>query len=251
MEQNQKKRNFTKASLVVIIIVVTTLLFFVRISAIPKIEPYVNDFVNILTPEQETQINILCDSFEKNTSIEIAVVTLQNTEGQDRVIYANKIGDENGVGKKDKDNGIVIVWSMENEKGLALATGRGTESTINDAKAGRILREHRALFDEGKYYEGYVAIIDDIINETKVYSSANATVNKDDELTDSPAMIFIAIFVIGLVVLIFYLIDRSDRPSQVAGGIGGAIVSTGLSIGGRSGGVSFGGGSFGGGGARG
>lgn len=86
------------------------------VSAVPRIEPYVNDFVGVLNEAEKTQLNVYIDTIEKNTSYEIAIIIVNNTEGQDRLEYANRIGDENGVGKKNQDNGLVILWSMENDK---------------------------------------------------------------------------------------------------------------------------------------
>lgn len=89
------------------------------VAAVPKIVPYVNDFGNVLTQDQISNLNLYLDQVEKNTSYEIAVVTVQDTEGQDRLEYANEIGDQNGVGKKGQDNGIVILYSLKDGGGGA------------------------------------------------------------------------------------------------------------------------------------
>lgn len=136
-------------------------------SAVPKIVPYVNDFADVLTPEQELNLNLELDTIEKNTTYEIAIVTVPNTEGQERVEYANRIGDENGVGKKELSNGIVVLWSLDNEKGGAIGTGRGSEPIFNDAKVGRIGRDSEDYFFNGSYYEGFQIIITELSSEIK------------------------------------------------------------------------------------
>lgn len=79
---------------------------------IPRIEPYVNDFAHVLTSDEITQLNLQADAIEKNSSWEIAIVTVDNTEGLDAITYANKIGDLNGVGKKGQDNGVVAIFVL-------------------------------------------------------------------------------------------------------------------------------------------
>lgn len=44
-----------------------------------------------------------------------------------------------GVGKKDRDNGLLVVISRDDRR-AALRTGYGMEGVINDARAGRIIR---------------------------------------------------------------------------------------------------------------
>lgn len=247
------------------------------ISAIPKIEPYVNDFANLLTEEQELNLNIYIDQIEKNTSWEIAIVTVQNTEGQDRLEYANKIGDENGVGKLDKDNGIVILYSLQD--GGAIATGRNSESIFNDAKVGRIGRDNKKYFDNQKYYEGFTNIVVQLENEIKtkeviVLDNQNKT---EDNYFNSYIIPFIAITFILLMFLFFLKSKREvyppsepiiedkkkrGRPKKDYSGAVPIIASTitmnnsnssrssSRSSGGGFSGGSFGGGSFGGGGGR-
>jgi len=218
------------------------------INAVPKIEPYVNDYGNLLTREQISSLNILADKIEQNTTWEIAIVTVPNTEGLDRLDYANRLGDENGVGKKDKDNGLVVLWSESDDRGLAIASGRYSESIFNDAKLGRILREARSYFDEGNYYEGFLNITLELEKEIK---DTNNTPSTD---TDGDFFIFI---LIGGMVIIFIIwavfhSSGSESESSYSGSSYSGSSSSG-SFGGRSSGSfgGFGGGSFGGGGSRG
>lgn len=230
------------------IVFLILILLTVIVSAVPKIEPYVNDFANILAPEQEAQLNLQCDLIEKNTSYEIAIITVPNTEGQDRILYANKIGDENGVGKKDKDNGIVVLWSLDNEQGGAIATGRYSESILNDAKVARIGRAARPLFDQGKYYEAFTQIVTEIDKE--IVTSQDGSVNVTSTGTGNPGIdggkgfVLFLIVVVGLYIF-FKVFDMGDIFTGVA--IGSVLGK----VGGRSGGGrSFGSGSFGGAGGK-
>lgn len=228
-----------------IIILVAIFIFIQSVSAIPRIEPYVNDFAGVLSKEDVSRLNILADSIEKNTSYEIAIVIVQNTEGEDPVIYANKIGDENGVGKKDKDNGIVVLWSIEDKMG-AIATGRYSESILNDAKVGRIGRESKPYFLNHSYYLGFQYILENINNEISS-SELQASTNKPDEEGSSIPWIILAFIAVWLLLkFLRYIADDEDLWDV---GVGVGIASSVLSSSSSSG-SSFGGGSFGGGGSR-
>ena len=219
---------------------------------VPKIVPYVNDFANVLSDDEELKLNLLCDSIEKNTSYEIAIVTISNTEGMDRIEYANKIGDLNGVGKKDQDNGVVVLWSLDNEKGGAIATGRFSESILNDAKVGRIGRESRKYFDGEKYYEGFDYIINEIRKEINNESKGYIETIESNELDMNSFIFFIIIFVVIIFLIkVFASLlesndDSSDSSSSYRGYSGGYSSGSSSSSSSRG----FGGGSFGGGGAR-
>jgi uncharacterized protein len=211
-------------------------------AAIPKIEPYVNDFADILNQEEEIKLNLLSDNIEKNTSWEIAIVTVLNTDGQNRVEFAGRIGDENGVGKLNKDNGVVVLWSLDNEKGGAIATGRYSESILNDAKVGRIGREAREKYcDKEDYYNCFEFIVKELSKEISNDSLNQSNVGDLDSEYDYGWVVWL----FGIIILvIFFVRYKSDDDSSISG------VVIGSSSGGRSsGGSSFGGGSFGGGGA--
>lgn len=133
--------------------------------AYPKLTNYVNDFAGLLSQAEEDNLNGLVHNINLEYSVEIAIVTVDTTEGDGRVNYANRVGEVNGVGKKDKDNGIVILWSLDNEKGGAIATGRGIESILNDAKVTRIGRASRQYFDNQQYHRAFVFILNEIKTE--------------------------------------------------------------------------------------
>ena len=235
-----KIKKILSVTTILIMIIFSLTLLIIVVSAVPKIEPYVNDFANVLTQEQISSLNLLIDEIEKNTTWEIAIVSVPNTEGMDRLEYANKIGDENGVGKLDKDNGLVVLWSAGDDQGLAIASGRYSESIFNDAKLGRILRDTKPYFDNQSYYEGYLTIVLELKKE--IVNPTNETDNSTT--TNSTSNLTIILIIICVLVFIFIILPIITDSSGSSGSSGG------WSSGGSSSGGSFGGGSFGGGGAK-
>ena len=226
----------------------------------------VNDFAGLMTEDQRQSLTNTLLQINNNSTVEIAVVTVQSTDGEDRLDFANHIGQNNGDGQKATDNGVVLLWSVENENGGAIAPGRGIESILNDAKVVRIGKAARPLFDQGKVYEGFVQMINDIKTEvdksgeyqglpTVELTGTSATL---DSNTDIPPIVWLIIIIIAIFILLF-LVSAISGDSDFGGGggsfrgggyIGGGFSGGGFSSGGGGGGFSFGGGSFGGGGGH-
>jgi len=60
------------------------------------------------------------------------IVTTDNIGEFDKMVeFAVDFGDKHGVGKKDKNNGLVIVFSKKMRQTF-LATGYGTENILKD-----------------------------------------------------------------------------------------------------------------------
>ena len=69
----------------------------------------VNDFANILTPEQENALENKLVAYNDNTSSQIAVVTINSLEGYDIAEYGIALGREWQIGGKEFSNGIVLL----------------------------------------------------------------------------------------------------------------------------------------------
>ena len=209
----------------------------------------VTDGANLLLPNEIYQLTQHIYAMENSTGAQFAIVTVKNTEGDARVDYASRIGDQNGVGQKGLDNGVVILWSLENEKGGAIATGRGVGDILNDAKVSRIGRAHRPEFDNKEYYKAFDGILTDITAEFH-NNSTGISANNTIDTSQIPVWVWILIGVIVLFILI-----GAAASSDDSGGSGGSGGFSSTYIGGSGGwshssggGGSFGGGGFGGGG---
>lgn len=219
----------------------------------PVLNGYVNDYANILTPQEKMLLNDRVASIERNTTVEIALVSVQTTNGEATSQFATKIGDKNGVGKKATDNGVVVLISFDNERGGFIATGKGIEGTLTDVKCSRIWDNSKSYFTNKRYYDGYDSILNGIEREIDV---GNATVSSSDTPDLGGMGIFvivlIAIFVFILLIAFIAIIGGSGRGGYGGGGSsGGRSGGSGGGGGSGSSGGSFGGGGFGGGGGGG
>lgn len=118
----------------------------------------VNDFADILSPNDEAYLERKLVNFNDTTSNQITIVTVPHLNGMSISQFAYEIGEKWKIGQKEFDNGIVIVVKPKtrNSKGEAyIASGYGLESVIPDATANRIIDvEMIPLFKQNKYAQG-------------------------------------------------------------------------------------------------
>jgi len=120
--------------------------------AIPEFRGFVNDYEEIIENVDELEEKI--SNFEKETSIEIAVLTTPNFEDTYIEDYAVQVFEKWGMGKADEDNGVLLVVSKE-QREMRIEVGYGLEPIITDGIAGRI-RDQAILpsFREENYTKG-------------------------------------------------------------------------------------------------
>lgn len=123
-------------------------------AAFPAPIGYVNDFAGVLDRDDGARLNQILSSFEQKTGDEIAVATVKSLDGNTIEDYSVKLYQQWGIGKKGKDNGLLILVAPV-EKEVRIEVGYGLEGIINDAMAGRIIREKMIpAFREENYSAG-------------------------------------------------------------------------------------------------
>ena len=134
----------------------------------PKPIGYVNDFENVLSLEEVTKLENLLINYEKQTSNELVIVTISKTENEiDFDTYALDLSKNWGVGKKSKDNGLVIVISNQLGR-IRICTGTGTEKILTDEICNTILEENIIPnFKNGEIYKGIESGINALIEKWK------------------------------------------------------------------------------------
>jgi uncharacterized protein len=121
--------------------------------AIPTATGYVTDAAGILG-EWAAKTESLCRDIERRTTSEVAVLTVKTTVPLDAQQYAQQVFDRWKIGKKGKDNGVLILVAVDDRK-MWIATGYGVEGVLPDGKAGEIRdRILRPLFRQSRYGEG-------------------------------------------------------------------------------------------------
>lgn len=231
----------------------------------PEPAVYVHDFSNWLDRNQVAMLEEKLRRYHDSTSTQIVVMIRPDLGDYDKSSYAIELGNRWGIGKKSKNNGVVmLIKSEQPDRGIFIATGYGTEGALPDILAGQIIRNTMGpFFREKKYYQGIDAGTNDIIK------ALSGEFKNDGEPGDAKAgMVVLVIFLVIFFLILFFVFRAAKRGARMithsgAGGSmwgagwgagsgwGGGGSSGGSSWGGGSDGGSFGGGSFGGGGAGG
>ncbi len=117
----------------------------------PRPRGYVGDFAGVIPSNHKQNIEKLAMELERKTSVEIAVVTVNDLNGMDLEGYAADLFEEWGIGKKGKDNGLLLLLAMKERK-AKIEVGYGLEGIIPDGLAGDIIRQKMLpAFREGRF----------------------------------------------------------------------------------------------------
>ncbi|MFA5929034.1 MAG: TPM domain-containing protein [Candidatus Margulisiibacteriota bacterium] len=231
---------------------------------LPQASGYVTDLGNVISSEQQQKITALLTELEQKTGAEVAVVTIKSLGEADIDAYANDLFKKWGIGKKGKDNGVLLLVALEERK-VRIETGYGIEGVITDGTAGAIRDQYMLpAFKQGDFgqglYLGASAVASLIAKDAgQTLTGAPDTPLSAESPSSSTEDPMAALFFLGVMVILFLVLGpsrffnllffmmlmggggRSNYGSGVGGGFGG--------FGGGGGG--FGGGMSGGGGASG
>jgi uncharacterized protein len=226
----------------------------------PAVLHAVNDLAHMMTPDEAAQLQSKLEEYERSTSNEITVVTITSLGAYDVADYADRLGKQWQLGKAGKNNGVLILASLQDHK-IHISTGKGLEGALTDLTCGRIIRNEMVpAFKSGFYYQGFSKAADAVIAATKGEYKAD----KEEKSKHIPFTVIII-----LIVFIIFIIKMFRRGGggggnyMSGGGFGnfatgmllGNLLGGGGSSGGGGGDSGFGGfgggGDFGGGGASG
>lgn len=100
-------------------------------------------FVNpdgIVSPAAATQINDMLRDIRSRSTAEVVVAVVGDIDDSDIDSYATELFENWGIGKADKDNGLLILIARDSRR-YAIRTGYGLEGVLPDARLARIVRQ--------------------------------------------------------------------------------------------------------------
>jgi len=210
---------------------------------VPILQQRVTDFTNTLNYNEWRTLESQLKQFEDSTSTQIAVLMLNSLDGGDIFEYSMKVFDQNKIGSKSKNNGVLVVVAKEDRK-IRITPGYGLEGVLTDALSTQIIeRDMKPYFKANNFYAGLSSGISSIIAATVGEYKVQAQGKSAPMITVIMLMIFFG--VIGAFVLPFL----AGRRRFVIGSRGSMYGSGwGWPYGGSGSGSGFSGGSSGGGG---
>ena len=219
---------------------------------------YVNDFAHVLSPQTEDALNDVCRQVEEKAHAQIAVATVNSTDGKDVFDYSVELYQAWGVGSKSTNRGVLILYAIQDRK-YYTTVGYGLEPILPDGKVGGFGRDAVPLLKQGNYNGAIKLVTLRVANVIAQDAGIQLTGAQQapPERTTAPGIsagTIVWIVIIAIVVLatplrkvLFWWLLFSGGPRWGGGGGWG-----GGGFGGGGGGFGgFGGGSTGGGGAGG
>src|ERR1035437_38416 len=191
---------------------------------------YVNDFAHVLTKDQISVLEGELRAFEASTSNEITVATVQSLGGDYIENFAVNLFQDWKVGKKDKDNGVLLLVAIEDKK-VRIEVGYGLEGALPDSVANSIIQNDiLPYFKKGDYVSGIDTGVIDIMQVTQgEYQGIPPAQTSSDNGSNS----FSTLIAFGIVFLsVFFQIvvailgkSKSWWAGGVLGGVIGIIIS--------------------------
>ena len=126
---------------------------------------WVNDYENLFTEQEIFTLDSMIADFEKKTTIEIAIVTIDTNacaknSFDDFTLELARIW---GVGKNESNNGILIGLSKGFRK-IRINNARGIENLISDTETKEIIQnEMIPAYKNDNYYQGTIHGIEKLI----------------------------------------------------------------------------------------
>ena len=227
--------------------------------SIPPLSQPVVDTAGMIHSQTAATLNQELAAIYQSGGPQIAVLTLQSLEDQTIEERAIQVFDQWKIGKKGKDDGVLILIAKKERK-VRIEVGYGLEGDIPDAYAKRIVEDVMLpQFRNGQFTTGVVLGIQQIAHFARIRVKSLPSVSGEDHF-QLPADFWMFFF---LSVVLAFLYFRQIRRGYVSrrsgsddwgnwGGGGGGWGGGGFGGGfGGGGGWGGGGGSSGGGGASG
>ncbi len=174
----------------------------------------------IIDPASEASMNTLLDSLRRQSTVEAVVVALDDID-TDIDDFATRLFEAWGLGKDDKDNGLLILLVKEQRK-VTIRPGYGLEGVLPDITCGNIISGvMRPYFADGQYGAGLLAglqpiaqIITDPDNADELRSQladADDTSSDDDDLF----ALYISVVILMTLGMVAWLIYKYIATSSL------------------------------------
>ncbi len=128
---------------------------------------FVNDYANLLSVDQKATLETKLVQFDKDSSNQIAVVTISSLKGDTIENFAVKLFADWKIGQAKKDNGVLLLIAKDDRQ-MRIEVGYGLEGALTDALSNQIITKTlRPAFQASDYYGGINLATDQIMAATR------------------------------------------------------------------------------------
>lgn len=187
-------------------------------------EPVV-DAARILSASEKAHLSDQLRALYNDNLAQAALVIIPSTEGMPIFDYAMAVADRWQLGRKDTDEGLLIVVAI-NDRDLYILTGYGLEGVLPDAALKRIIRQDiTPAFKNGQYAQGLSAGIASIGErlraDPETLQRADAAIQEGENFGEESVSLF-GLLIIGFIFGTFLtsIFGRVLGATIAAGGVG-------------------------------
>lgn len=195
-------------------------------SPLPPPQAPVNDFANVIDDPTEQRLNSRLKKLQAEQNIEMAVVTIKTTGGQDIFNYSLAVARGWGIGSKEDNNPSLLLLVAIDDKKYFTQVSRDLEGYLPDGVVGQIQREKLVPpFRQGRYAQGINDTIETYITtleEKKAKGDKPKTTNGDVGVSGT-VVCCVIIVIIAIFIILIIISKRSSggRPNRNSSGWGG------------------------------
>ncbi len=200
-ESNLVRRAGWRAGLALIVCLLFSLV--AMAAEIPALTGRVVDAANMISAADEAKLVARLEAFEKRSSDQIVVATIDTLDGEAIEPYANRMFRTWGLGQAGENNGVLLLV-VKNDRKMRIEVGYGLEGTMTDLYSGLIIQDMVTRFRAGDFSGGIVQAAEGI---EKVLSGQpeelEARARRNPQSSDSGIDPIITLFILLWVCLFF------------------------------------------------
>lgn len=177
----------------------------------PSHNGYVNDFANVITDNDESIMKNVVYNYEQQTSIEIAIVTINNLQGEVIETYATGLFNTWGIGKKGVNDGVLIFLSLdESDRGLRIEVGYGLEEFLTDFQCSETIDDVMPLLKSGDYSTALsnvvMAVKETVGSRSKEMRDQYLAQREKEREEQAEQIVFVLLISFGIVVIVGFFV---------------------------------------------
>jgi uncharacterized protein len=123
---------------------------------VPYLTGRVVDAAEVLRPETRQKLAAELKAHEERTTNQVVVLTVPSLEGESVEDFARQVFEAWKLGRRDKDNGVLILVAPSDRK-MRIEVGYGLEGSLPDAVAGRIIRNQMTPRFKANDFDGGIS----------------------------------------------------------------------------------------------
>lgn len=132
------------------------------VQAVPALSGRVVDQTGTLSAAQQQAIDAKLAAFEREAGPQIVVLMVPTTAPEDIAAYAQRVGDQWKIGRREVGDGLLIVVA-KNDRRINIQTAKALEGAVPDLAARQIIeRDITPAFKAGDYAGGLNRAIDSL-----------------------------------------------------------------------------------------